>query len=253
MTQHPLDGVRAKIKRAKQHFDQLCADSAGIEDIAYSLRAEKDFESRVIRYFAIANDVRVPLLNFALLAGECAYQLRSALDHAVFQLRKQPTDTKTQFPIFKTADGYKSRAPAMIQGVSISADAIIESLQPYHRGGAADEHPLWMLSDINNTDKHRIIPVCFIYANHIAVTQRPGERRLPMRFDTMRLGGIVKDGTKVCEIPMPHTEVDMKAEFKCSIAFEQIGGAKLQRIRPFLLKAMGEVSSIVELFSGEFV
>ena len=57
--------------------------------------------------------------GFPLIAGEAAHQLRSALDHLVWQLviantGATPTGTKSGFPIFKNEKGYDKRAPSMI-------------------------------------------------------------------------------------------------------------------------------------------
>ena len=51
---------------------------------------------------------------WGVLIGEILHNLRSALDHLIWQLviletGAPPTTTKTAFPIFETAAGYKSR------------------------------------------------------------------------------------------------------------------------------------------------
>src|SRR5206468_13026315 len=74
--------------------------------------------------------------RFGIIAGEAIHQLRSCLDHIMYQLfllNGATPDKKTQFPIFKTTEGFKARAEAMIKGVSLTAKARIEALQPYHR------------------------------------------------------------------------------------------------------------------------
>ncbi|MEX1358437.1 MAG: hypothetical protein WD981_07430 [Gaiellaceae bacterium] len=37
--------------------------------------------------------------------------------------------------------------------------AVIDQAQPYHRGNAADRHPLAILGALSNFDKHRSIPI----------------------------------------------------------------------------------------------
>jgi len=65
-------------------------------------------------------------IHLPLIIGEAAHQLRSALDHLVWQLvvdntGAAPTGTRTGVPIFKTEKGYNQRASAMIAGVSHAA------------------------------------------------------------------------------------------------------------------------------------
>ena len=172
-----LSGVDEKLKRARSHIDQLDQQlSAYRKSNPYSVRVHPDVDAAtgqpVGRLIAVRNlGVPDPDPSTALLAGEAVYQMRSALDHLIHQLviiagneGKLIGSRRHQFPIFENRKGYVKRAPGMIDGVdpvgSTIVSAAIESHQPYARSpNTATFDPLWLLQDINNTDKHRLIPI----------------------------------------------------------------------------------------------
>ena len=163
---HPLDGCRAKIERARLHLGEFADRVRNFTDQApFKVRGEHHPESNEIVFVAEANDACPPIpLDLALIAGEVAHQLRSALDHLVWQLviahtGQSPQGTKSGFPIFKTEAGYEQRSGSMILGVSERARERIRAAQPYHLGGDAESALTWVVHQLNNTDKHRLIPV----------------------------------------------------------------------------------------------
>jgi hypothetical protein len=246
---HPLDGARAKVERAIQHINKFSQDAAPFEVWNHIVRAEADPQAGVMRLYAVQIGGREPPPNYlVLLAGEIAYQLRSALDHVIYLLAKKAPDRRRQFPIFKERKEYIARAPSMIEGVSAHANALIETYQPYH-GIPADQDSLWMLQDLNNTDKHRLIPTCFIVGDHLRVFFPDGTQS---DFTYLFPGSVLKDGTMLCHFRLPDLEVQMKAQLFCSIAFEQIGGAQNQAVVPILAKMASNVGWIVESFAPEF-
>ena len=91
-----------------------------------------------------------------LLAGEAVQNLRSALDHLVYE--KSGGNERTQLSIFINPDDYAARAPRMMNGVPESLRAIIESYQPY-RGtpDAPSQDPLSNLRTLSNRDKHKVL------------------------------------------------------------------------------------------------
>jgi hypothetical protein len=93
--------------------------------------------------------------------------LRSVLDVAVTQLSlglaKRPR--KPQFPIFlwKTHRGGESSYAKSDGGAKFVAhyppdeQALIEGAQPYHAGNLRRRHPLWLLHELSNLDKHNAL------------------------------------------------------------------------------------------------
>lgn len=116
----------------------------------------------------------------SVLVGEFLYNLRSALDLLAYHLAIENSRPKgpprgTGFPIHdsekgfflrdaKSASGYAfSSGRHKTRGMSDAAQSFIEANQPYTRGNKkqARAHPLWLLHDACNADKH--------IAPHVAV------------------------------------------------------------------------------------
>jgi hypothetical protein len=101
-----------------------------------------------------------------ILPGEFAYNLRSGLDHLAWQLALLTTDTpndRTSFPIFGSPPKAKSRYWEAISDIPTKAAAIIDDLQPHHRGTGFKDDPLWQLNRLCNIDKHQVVAVSFTY------------------------------------------------------------------------------------------
>lgn len=109
------------------------------------------------------------------IVGEIAYDLRAALDHAVYDLtcieRGGPLG-QTGFPIYEDEQRYDELTtrgePALgsgvfkIRGVNEYAKAAIRSLQPFEQRKTLtfEEPPLSMLAELNAVDRQRTIPLC---------------------------------------------------------------------------------------------
>jgi hypothetical protein len=72
---------------------------------------------------------------------------------------------RSGFPIFHDSKGYEARKQTMIKGIAGSA-ARIDALQPFHRGATFQADPLWMLQELNNIDKHRLLLVTRAFLGH---------------------------------------------------------------------------------------
>lgn len=152
----PLYGIGLKLSRAKQQFHALSADvQAFLEDEPYDLVGQYYPEGRELAL--VAKDVKPCDGMWGVRAGEIAHNLRSALDHLVWELivhhtGSEPTH-KTQFPIFKDEANYRDH---IIRGVSPEARTLIKSLQPFATG-ESHKSPLWHLYLLSNFDKHRTL------------------------------------------------------------------------------------------------
>lgn len=121
---------------------------------------------------------RVPLL-----VGEVLQDLRSSLDHLVGQLEQANglrRDSGFEYPIFWDRARFVKKVSTKILGVSAAAVAVIERSQPYHRPAPAyKDHPLWILHDLNNADKHRVLipTTSALTVDNLNINIAPGEVR----------------------------------------------------------------------------
>jgi hypothetical protein len=159
---HPLDGPRRKLDRAAEHIKTLnYAVSRWFDSNPLRVVAQH-FDMDQTNYIYLFEFPAVPIL-FGIVAGDIFHNLRSALDHLVWQLALKNTSTPspiTAFPICIKNNGDTSRhMNRLLKDVSDDARQVIESLQPYNTTylRKPEHHGLWMLDQLSNFDKHRII------------------------------------------------------------------------------------------------
>ena len=169
MESDKLQGARAKVKRAIDHFNQI---DAAIGEIFI---AERDSDSTATpSYEYIADRQELIILrpqsapvdsSLSLMVGDCIHNARSALDHLVYQLAilngaSDEAASKTSFPIYLTPRKFKNGVGSKIAPfISDTALAEIEKLQPYAAGNAGEEDVSWVLSQLDIVDKHRLLIV----------------------------------------------------------------------------------------------
>ena len=148
--------VRLKVERAQKHILELQADIEGFYEIKpYLTVAKRDPNTRQMVYrLDVCSD---PPDRFSVITGDVLQNLRSALDHLVWQLVEANGNTPVStnaFPICEGLGEYQSpRTERLVKGVAPSAKKPIDDTKPYHGGNDT----LWKLHRLNNVDKHRLL------------------------------------------------------------------------------------------------
>jgi hypothetical protein len=159
----PLDApsrlalVRAKVERAKKNL-------ADMEDhLAEFYRGVRVSVKDPDPTHVFVNEAEPIRTSFDALcaAGDVVNNLRSALDHLVFQLIDVHSPNaapevfeRCAFPICKNQAAYeKGKRQGRLEGMSPSAIRLIDTSKPYKGGNDA----LWILNELNNICKHRLI------------------------------------------------------------------------------------------------
>jgi hypothetical protein len=148
--------VRAKVERAKQNIldmDMRLSELHGyIPGVQKKVSSNKRDPGQIHTY-------HVPFDTLAA-AGDVLNNLRSALDHLISQLSfaRYPRLTQKQlktcaFPIYESATKYEKSRGRDIKFIHPDAVKLIDSMKPYKGGNYA----LWMLNELNNTSKHRLL------------------------------------------------------------------------------------------------
>lgn len=168
-----LDGPRWKIVVANEDIDLLNYESQRFfgHNIGSAIVSGEADPQTGLYHLDPGGEVEFPP-RWPVLIGEVAYNLRSALDQLVCQLAllKEPTRdhnfcvvNHATFPLFldpETATTVKQSAKFTrgrlhyLRGEHITA---IERFQPYNPGNRDAFNPLWLLHQLNNTDKHNIV------------------------------------------------------------------------------------------------
>ncbi len=101
------------------------------------------------------------------MLGDCVHNLRSALDHLICQLTLLDGGTaedcaQTQFPIASKSEAqFEQMADYRIPRLSKKHRGMVKRAQPYRAGDQAWKHPLAILADLSNADKHRLLNPMF--------------------------------------------------------------------------------------------
>lgn len=187
MSQPTLNGVWAKMERAKEHRDALqsyIAETFAIEENRPRLGAKFDPErGRNVLYVSFVPDLRDVFLRSSILLGDSLQALRTALDHLVYQLAVRHKgvrrERELEFPITELPGEWKTARRRSLSQIRPADRTVIEGYQGYHR---IDErlavglyfHPLVMLRDLNDRDKHRLLNTVIVPTNSIEITTEPG-------------------------------------------------------------------------------
>jgi hypothetical protein len=228
-----FDSARAKIERARKQTDALRTVFEGFyKSKPYSIRQELDPQAGEKRLVFHADPLP---LEWSVIIGEIVHNLRSALDHSIYELTcieaGHPLDG-TEFPVFKDESKYfevkKRGEPAPKSGLSkirgIKDErrrAIIRDLQPFEfrKTHKPHEHSiLAFIHELNIVDKHRTLHLCRMATTSISVhwlrDTYPISNTLVMRR--------LEDGAEFARwkpVGDFNDEVDMESEVSFEIAF----------------------------------
>lgn len=224
--------VRRKVERAKNHIADLDHRIhlffTGPPN-PYPIIKENDPETGDV-VFKLGKCSPIPE-DFPLIIADALQNLRTALDHLVWQLilsNGRTPSVASAFPICKTVEQYETDSPRKVEGVSSEAIKMIDALKPY--GGGNED--LFGLHLLNNVDKHRILLMCG--AAHIATNLQiqlspiAQEIRIPAPFHwTYPL----TDGAEIYRIPKEASRFKDDPKFSFRIAF---GDAEVMGSEPML-------------------
>lgn len=258
-----------KFGRAFHHLETLRSEiKAWLGGNHYTVTTKADSQHPGY-YVVVASADPIQLDPFAILIGDILQNIRSGLDHIAYRLAENFTNPlprnwseSSEFPIFGDVDGngntgagprlFQEYGRRKIRGVDPGAQAIIETLQPYHRGQAFTADPLWKLHELSRIDKHRLL--------HLAIAQCvtpvlrlgffPFENvRFPAGSFYIHVGPIEKD-TVVARFPAQpiDPELAMYVNFKpiVSVAFPQGGIAGGEDVLETLIEIYNHIVNNVD-------
>jgi hypothetical protein len=203
---HPLAGVAAKLSRAREQFEELRAEMDtffNADEPPYDSVGSFDSEAwEWVERFQIRREAP---LRFGVILGDCLHNLRSSLDHLMWQvtlLDGNTPDASTQFPISRTEKAFEKAAKRQIPGLNSAHHDFVRSLQPFNAGDDAEGHALAVLATLSNTDKHRVLNPTYSFVKGNAqerVNRLVGEYRGPGespvdRFWTLSEGARLEHG-----------------------------------------------------------
>lgn len=156
-------GIRAKLDRAQEHADfiegQLRVFGKRDSDRPWATVVKLD--EAIGKCEIVWRQDEPPPLRWAVMLGEFLYDLRSSMDHLarllVIANERKPTG-RTEFPVFKDEEDFEGRSCPKTQGMAVEVKTAILDSQPFrvlqHRPTA---HELWLIHNLCNKDKHRLL------------------------------------------------------------------------------------------------
>lgn len=172
MSEIKLVGIHAKLLRAEEQIQKISDEAhKTCKDIQQGIVREvhDDIDEQAWVYRGPPPAVPV---EWSVIAGEILYNMRSALDHLIWQLvldNGQTPGRHNEFPIAKDHEHWLQEKARMLKGVSQRHQAMIHYLQPFTGGISLpfDVSKLKVLDELSNVEKHRHIVVAVIASNGI--------------------------------------------------------------------------------------
>jgi hypothetical protein len=242
-----LVSARWKIWNAHQHLNAL--DSA-VERFLKSrfytvVMAKQDRKGRLPVAFG---DVADPPPEIGLLIGDCAHNLRAALDYiawAICKPRNEAEENNVQFPIASSRTklkGMRWRLPQRPRG----AWTVVESVQPYHRRKWPESICLKQLQAIDNRDKHRILNAAAVSLEGSRLDVRITGNTSVSRIVPYR--GRVKAGAVIARLEMGYSEVGAKVTVNPVLSLlEVFDDAAPKEVRGLpIRKTLGSIGDFIE-------
>ena len=220
-----LSSVRLKLERAREHQKAVNDDvRRSLETPPYSVRPEIDSESGEQRW-RVHGEPRIPDDNIALLAGDCLYDFRCALDHLVWQLGDMSgmqRPDRTMFPLFDDPDRFLRIGFPRIRELKSEMLARITMSQPCYGWNRYFNTALCTLESLGNIDKHRHLNV--LAASLGGALWAPSS---PISGGRSFVdGGPVCDGTVIAIFPSDEVKVEFRILFTVAFGESQpmVGG-----------------------------
>jgi hypothetical protein len=260
----PLAGSIVKLNRAQEHLQALGREiESFLGGHLYDAAVEDD---GTVHPVVRLRNVTHPRAELSALIGDFIYNVRSALDHAAYDLTRlgsgnpppQALARRSAFPIFNNGPAYRRRhkngQPTRtsghwkVQGMPSAARGRIERFQPYHRRKRPTAKSLWILEELSNVDKHRLL--------HLTTTDLTGAtykvtasgqklwvQELKTKLGPLQEGAIV---TRIRADVDPGAHMHVEANTVLDVTFDKKLEAKSARgLR--VMSTLNEISDFVAL------
>ena len=205
MPNNQLKSSFAKIDRADYHLTQLSNKIRADQEnklFGISFIHEGQTDDLVISAL-IPGDL---FMQYAIIAGDVIGQARSALEHTVWSMLPTPILRVSGFPVLKDAQRYETHGKRMIEGINADAEEFIHSLQPFNDH---EKNLLYILNELWNRDKHRLLNFCVAYPQGIQLYSHPNN---VFSGQHIQVPINVNHGTQLFREKYPGPEVKVGAE-----------------------------------------
>ena len=256
----PLEGPRLRIRRAKSELEALHLAMRALSGSYQHRVVATEYNPQSRRYALRMRIPQLPPDDWGVATGEIAHNFRAALDNLVWQLALLDNNEgyllglkraeKPQFPIYIDAKTFQYQG---IQCLAKEHQATIERSQPYHAGREAATQPLTLLQELNNADKHRVLPVTVIrnlsYGYGTFGPPHCEEPFIWLPEVTLADGALIAWACQ-CRIPYPQLNANVNVGQLSEIAFgDGCEAIKGWPVSPVLQMIANKVTGVLESFA----
>jgi hypothetical protein len=256
-----LEGVREKVGRAQLHLVDLNSRAMSTMNTKGEIippKVEVNDKGRVQRTTFRYPKPRPLDPTLGLIVGDCIHNLRSCLDHLVYQLAilngaGPDAASKTSFPIYLRQKVFQDViADKVAPFVHATAIAEIEKLQPY-KTLDPENCTLWKLSQLDNIDKHRLLLVVAQEFRLHSYTITVGGERLSGVTPDSKWKPCVEGAEMLTLETIGGGEMNMQAEIATAVKFSNTAPFCDGHIVEDVLKECGlEIQRIIDHFGNMF-
>jgi hypothetical protein len=258
--EYPLAGVKAKIERASHSLEKLEVEANQfLGGGSYALIDRVDPTTKAQSVYITGPE---PPLQFSVLSGEIIYQLRSCLDHLVWALVLKNgggPGRHLQYPICETPQDFRESERKKLKGVSLSARELIEENQPYKISENIQHNFLYVLQELNNVDKHRLLillvaAITRLHSPEQRTATKFGDLSLTRFYPLTGVQRPTNSGTEILRSSSGKPKIDLTSigKPKLHLAFENFGVLTEQPIIGILEQVKNRVEKLVMLFEPQF-
>jgi hypothetical protein len=153
-----ISGHELKLGRSQHHFNEVSSLLTTYKNpTPYSIRRDENPRTGLSFWITLN---RKPPDEIALAAGDCIHNLRSALDHIVYELSSHTAGQHvpdTAFPVLVSSRNWKAISGQQLRAVPAPALKRIDELQPFHGLDARywTRERLLHVHQLDIADKHR--------------------------------------------------------------------------------------------------
>ena len=166
----------AKLTRAREHFDSLAAEFEEWNNSAGPRIVADTYEGGLVRSYRVRYDSVPDLTRWALIAGDCAHNVRTALDHFVGVHGGRTFPVLARKRDWEKSDRHGNPGPSSglskVANMSRELIAGIEALQPYNNpvDGDPKRNLLYLVHQIDRQDKHATLAVANFFPTEANAT-----------------------------------------------------------------------------------
>lgn len=240
-----IEKSRAKAKRAKEHIAAL-NNALRFFGEAHPHTVVKNDNTGAVKFRA--NFPERIRLSWGCMIGDCAHNLRTALDYLICEDVKITSGTilhGTGFPIVKRRKKFETTLTRKLDGASSKAVKLVRRLKPYLNG----IEEFVAIQELDNCDKHEIITPVLTSIRGVAGLEVVGGIRAEIFAEDP--GGQLEDGDLIAEHVLPGAETDYYLQIALHVAFAEPEIVKGQAVLATLRKLAQFTDRIIDIFGRQ--